>query len=796
MPRVATTSPTRPGGLTADDVRQRIADGRTNRTSGNPERSTAQIVRANVLTPVNGIMLTLFALILISGYWQDALFVGVVVSNSVIGIVQEITARRELARLTLLNAPRATVIRDGREQEIAAEEVVADDLLVVRPGDQLVVDGSIVATEGLEIDEALLTGESDPVPKAVGDEAMSGSFVVAGSGRFVATGVGDDSYAARLADQARQLKLVDSELRDAINTILRWLVPLIPLASGLLFLRLLGTEDGWRDALQGTVAAAVAMVPDGLVLLTSLAFVAGVIALARRRALVKQLATVEVLARVDTLCLDKTGTITTGELSLDRVETLDGVDEGEVLAALAAMVGADEAPNATARAIAVGLDRPPGADGWSEGWDVTGAEPFSSARKWSSVTFADRGSFVLGAPDMTLTGSTGVAARIDELTSDGERVLLFSSTAEEVVDQTLPEERQPLAIVVLRDTPRPDAAEILRYFDDQDVDIKVISGDNVGTVAAVADSVDLRQKGPGTDARGLPSETEALAEALEADTVFGRVAPEQKRGMVGALQSRGHVVGMTGDGVNDVLALREADLGIAMGSGSPASRSVADLVLLDNRFATLPVVVEQGRKVINNVERVANLFVVKAGYALLLTALVGIWGVPFPFLPRQLTLIGTFSIGVPGFFLALAPETNLIRPGFLDRVLRFSIPCAVACAVSAFVVYQYVRTVVGIELDEARTVATITLLAIGLTVLVVASRPIRPWKVGLAVAMGASYVGIAAVPPLRDFFELSFTSSVQAWIAAAVGVVVASVVVVMTPVVMGMDTRYRAGGEG
>ncbi len=782
MPPAPSTSRAVLDGLTAAEVTERIRAGRSNRTSGRHDRTTGQIIRANVLTPVNAIIITLFALILISGHPQDGLFVGVVVCNSVIGILQELTARRELAKLTLLNAPRASVVRDGQESEIAAEEVVADDLIVLRAGDQLVVDAEIVTSDGLEIDESLLTGESDPVAKQPGDEAMSGSFVAAGFGRCVATGIGDDSYAARLADEARQLKLIDSELRRAIDTILRWLVPIIPVAAGLLFLRLLGNEN-WRDALQGTVAAAVAMVPDGLVLLTSLAFVAGVIALARQRALVKQLATVEVLARVDTLCLDKTGTITTGELSLDHVESLDPDEDAAIRTALAATVGADEAPNATARAIATTLDASPG-------WEVLATEPFSSARKWSSVTFAEHGTYVLGAPDMLIDGGSEVADRVDALTGEGSRVLLFCSSPERIVDQRLPADLAPRAVIVLRDTPRPDAAEILRYFHDQDVEIKVISGDNVGTVAAVADSVGLHQRGAGTDARHLPTETPELAEALDADTVFGRVAPEQKQGMVEALQSRGHVVGMTGDGVNDVLALREADLGIAMGSGSPASRSVADLVLLDNRFATLPLVVEQGRKVINNVERVANLFVVKAGYAVLLTALVGIWGVPFPFLPRQLTLIGSFSIGIPGFFLALAPETHLIRPGFLERVLRFSIPCSIACAVAAFVSYEYARDHTGIDLDEARTVATITLLAIGLAVLVVASRPIRPWKVGLALAMAASYVGIAAVPVLREFFELDFTSTVEPWIAAAVCVAAASAVVMATPRMMRLDDGH------
>jgi cation-transporting ATPase E len=336
-------------------------------------------------------------------------------------------------------------------------------------------------------------------------------------------------------------------------------------------------------------------------------------------------------------------------------------------------------------------------------------------------------------------------------------------------------------LVELRDTPRPDAAEILRFFREQDVEIKVISGDDVDTVSAVADRVGIEPLGPGTDARRLPDDLDELASALESDTVFGRVVPEQKQQMVAALQSRGHTVGMTGDGVNDVLALKDANLGIAMGSGSAATRSVADLVLLDNRFATLPVVVDEGRKVINNVERVSKLFVSKAAYAVLLTAIVGILGVPFPFLPRQLTLIGTFSIGVPGYFLALAPEHRRVRAGFLRRVLRFSVPAGVIAGTVAFVVYEFARRRAGVQLDEARTVATMTLLAIGLAILAVVSRPIRPWKIGLVAAMAASYAAISVIPPLRNFFELVFTDVTVVWLVAAVGALVAAVAVALIP---------------
>lgn len=782
-------------GLTAAEVADRVATGRTNHTTAHTERTVGQIMRANIFTPVNGIMVTLFVLIIAAGYWRDALFIGVVVSNSVIGIVQELSARRELARLRVLSAPRASVVRDGREREVAAEDVVIDDLVALRPGDQLVVDGEVVAADGLEIDESLITGESDPVPKLLGDAARSGSFVVSGSGRCVATAVGEDSYAAGLAGRAQEFSLADSELQRSINLILKWLVPVIPIASALLFWSLYQEADRWQDAMQGTVAAAVAMVPDGLVLLTSLAFVAGVLVLSRHNALAKQLATVEMLARVDVLCLDKTGTITTGDLSLAGVEVLDG-DE-QVRTALTAFAASDPAPNSTTIAIREGLGEGPG-------WSALATEPFSSARKWSATTFDGHGSWVLGAPDVLLDvtgrGDDGgahrddVAERVRDLSQRGSRVVMLSRCASPVVEQRLPSDLAPAALVLLHDTPRDDATEIVGYFREQDVELKVISGDNIDTVKAVADRVGIESLGPGADARELPSDIDGLADAIEADTVFGRVVPDQKQQIVAALQSRGHVVGMTGDGVNDVLALKDANLGIAMGAGSPATRSVADLVLLDNRFSTLPVVVDEGRKVINNVERVANLFVVKAVYAVLLTAIVGLAGVPFPFIPRQLTLIGTFSIGIPGYFLALAPERGLVRAGFLERVLRFSLPAGIVAGTTTYLVYEYARRRVDVELAEARTVATMTLLSIGLVVLLVVSRPLNRWKVLLAAAMATSYAVISLIEPLRDFFELVFTDVAEVWAVAAIGVVIAGIAVALVPrVVPGLAGRNAVG---
>ncbi len=743
-------------GLTSDQVAERVAAERTNRVPDAPVRTLPQILRANVFSPVNGIMLALFAAILVAGFPRDGLFVGVVVSNAVIGVAQEIRAKRELDKLAVLSAPKAQVVRDGEVFEVGVSEVVADEVLILAPGDQVVVDGAVLASVGLEADESLLTGEADPIEKEPGDELLSGSFVAAGSGRYQATRIGAESYASALSEEARRFTLVNSELRRGIDTVLRWLIIIIPPASALLILVLLDTEDRWQNALQGTVAAAVAMVPDGLVLLTSLSFVAGVVALARRRALAKELATVELLARTDVLCLDKTGTITTGHIGFGDVEGLPGADPALVAAALGAMAHADEAPNATM--VAVRDAHPAPGDG---DWAPVASIPFSSARKWSAVEFADHGAFYFGAPDVIAGDRPEVMDRVTVHAEAGRRTLLLARSPEPLAGETLPEGRTPLALILLEDTIRPDAPEILAFFREQGVHLKVISGDHTATVAAVAERAGIPNARNHLDARELPDGTDEMAAALAENAVFGRVTPQQKRAMVDALQSRGHTVAMTGDGVNDVLALKNADMGIAMGSGSASTRAVAQLVLLDNSFATLPEVLAQGRKVINNVERVANLFVAKAAYAVLLTVLVGVFTVEYPFLPRHLTLVGTFSIGVPGFFLALAPSTELVRPGFLPRVLRFSIPAGVLAAVASFFVYEIARRHDEVSLAEARTVATFTLLGVGLVILVVISRPLRPWKIGLAAAMAGSYMIVMGWPWARSFFELELP---PAWV--------------------------------
>ena len=758
-----------PTGLTSAEVEERMQRGAVNQVPAAPTRTLRQITRANVLTPVNLIMGTLLVLILVANKPGDALFAGVIVSNSVIGIIQELRAKRALDKLAVLNAPQARIVRNGRVDEYPVDNVVADDLLVLQPGDQVVVDADVVASDGLELDESLLTGEADPIAKDPGDEVLSGSFVAAGSGHVRATKIGAESYASSLAEEARRFVLVNSELRNGINQILRWLTWVIPPVSVLLLLSLLDTESEWQNALQGTVAAAVAMVPDGLVLLTSIAFIVGVLALARRQALAKELASVELLARVDVLCLDKTGTITTGAIVFAAVEELNAaaVDIGQVLADLA---DADPAPNATLDAIADAFPLSPSRT-------PTDRVAFSSARKWASTTFDDGTTWYLGAPDV-LTGDPAAAERVAAHAADGRRVIALATGAAPN-EEALPSDLTAVALVLLEDQIRPDAPEILGYFAKQGITLRVISGDHPTTVSAVAARAGVPGATKYIDARDLIDDADALSDTMDDMVVFGRVTPHQKRAMVKALQARGHVVAMTGDGVNDVLAHKEADMGIAMGAGSAATRSVAQLTLLDNRFSTLPTVLAEGRRVINNIERVANLFVVKATYAVLLAAATGAFAVPFPFLPRHLTLIGTFSIGVPGFFLALAPNARRARPGFVNRVLRFSLPAGFVAAVATFVVYQVLRTSDDATLAEARTAAALVLLGVGLVVLGQLARPLTATNVTLIVSMGLAYLLAMIIGPVRDYFILDAPPAWGWWVVGVATLVAGSLIVVL-----------------
>ena len=637
-----------------------------------------EILRANIFTRFNLILGVLLAVILVWGEPKDALFGIVLVANALIGIGQELRAKRTLDRLAVLSAPRVRVIRDGVPRDIAVEELVADDLVDLRAGDQLVADGVVRDSASLQADESLLTGESEPVDKRAGDRLLSGSFVVAGSGGYQATGVGAEAYARKLAAQARRFTLVRSELMAGINQILRYVTWAIPPVAVLLVVSQLHTTD--QTASEGatsTVAALVGMVPQGLVLLTSIAFGAAAVTLARRRVLVQQLPAVEGLARVDVVCLDKTGTLTDGTIAFDSLIRLD--DQAPAEAALGALAD-DEAGNATLAAIGQAFPPP--------GWVRQDGVPFSSARKWSAASFAGHGAWVLGAPEMVLPGSQdGLLSRAADLAASGRRVLVLAHADGPLNGQALPPGLRAVAFIMLAERLRSDAPDTIAYFAAQGVAVKVISGDSPHTVSAVAARAGVPRAGDPIDARDLPEDPGALGALLEERSVIGRVSPHQKESMVKALQARGHTVAMTGDGVNDVLALKLADIGVAMGSGAPATKAVAELVLLDNRFATLPGVVAEGRRVTANIERVANLFITKTVWATLLAVAAGAALMPYPFLPRQLTIIDTLAIGVPAFFLALAPNRRRYVPGFVGRVLRFAIPAGLIVAAATFSAY-------------------------------------------------------------------------------------------------------------
>ncbi|MBW4718382.1 HAD-IC family P-type ATPase [Saccharothrix obliqua] len=780
--RSVLVAPDAANGLTGEQVAERVADGRTNAVGAQTSRSTAQIIRANVVTPFNGLLLTLFIVILTTGRWQNGLFGLVIVANTAIGVFQELRAKRTLDRLAVLNAPHARVIRDGETSEIEVAGVVADDLIELRTGDQVVADGSVTATTGLEVDESLLTGESDPVHKSVGDEVRSGSIVVAGTGRFRATHVGADAYATRLTAEARRFTVVHSELVAGTNRLLRWISLMMLVVAPLLLWSQFRVPDNdeWQDAVTGAVAALVGMVPEGLVLLTSLAFMIAAVSLARKQTLVQELPAVEVLARVDTVCLDKTGTLTHGDIVYDRL-VVEPEDEPDVREALALCAAAPDA-NATSTALAAEFTTPK--------WRRTGGVPFSSARKWSAVTAEDHGTWVLGAPEMVFpdAGDQPLLGTAAEIAAEGRRVLVLGHTENAVEGSELPTDLTPRALVVLAEHIRDDAPDTLRYFTEQGVTLKVISGDNPRTVGAVAVRVGL----PGishaeeaVDARTLPEDPDQLAAVLEDKAVFGRVTPQQKRAIVGALQRRGHVVAMTGDGVNDAMALKDADIGVAMGNGAAATRAVAQLVLLDSRFAHLPDVVAEGRRVIANIERAANLFVVKNVYSLVLAMIVVATSLAYPLAPIQLTLISATTIGIPGFVLALAPNHRRYVPGFLRRVLRLALPTGLVIGIAAYAGYLTIR---GLEPEAdrsaAQTVATVVVAIASLWTLSLLARPFNTWKVALLAGLAGVLALVLAVPAIGHGIFLLAVTPQRLLVGAAIGGVAALLVEVIGRVIL------------
>lgn len=828
-------------GLSFKQVAHARAADETNEFDNSSSRSIVAILRANVFTIFNAILASAVVVVLAVGSWQDAVFGFVLLLNTLTGTIAELRAKRALDNLAVLAAPTAHVIRDGEAKDIEVSQVVLGELLELRSGDQVPADGQVLSSNGCEIDESILTGESVAVRKHENDQVLSGTTVIGGSARIRVTAVGEHSYANRLAMEARKYSVVTSELQEGTNRVLTWISwVIVPMTLLLLWsqLRVAGGISGsldsgqWKAAVVLAVAGVVGMVPQGLVLLTSVNFAAAAMTLARRKVLVQELPAVEVLARVDMLCLDKTGTLTSGAVELDHIENClgsacadgdgsspaagkvsadvaaggsAGTGSGAVVpasaddaarAALAYLVGGSEV-NATGSAIAAGL---------------TGLEPaqaryaiaFNSARKWSAVQ-TQAGAYVLGAPEIVLAGSTGSGSteadnadsdgtglgstdnaaleRVKALAGTGKRVLVLAHS-NQALDQsenpTLPKDLTAALLVVLAEQVRPDAAQTLDYFKRQGVAVRVISGDNPVTVAAIAAHLGLRNpdggEPVGVDARTLPAieDTQALADVLEKHTVFGRVTPEQKRAFVNALKSRGHTVAMTGDGVNDALALKDADLGIAMGNAAPATKAVSRLVLLNSQFDALPSVVAEGRRVIANMERVASLFLTKTTWAALLAAVVAITGFVYPFLPRQLTIVSSLTIGIPAFVLALAPTNQRYRAGFLARVLRLSVPAGVIVVVGVLCA-RLTLILMGSNRNQISSVCTLVLVAGGLWLLSLTARPWVWWRAALVVIMSAAALAVVLLAPLRGFFDLAALTA-NSWLVlvCAAGIVCAA----------------------
>ncbi|MFD3543287.1 HAD-IC family P-type ATPase [Streptomyces sp. NPDC058662] len=757
-----------PNGLTTAEVAERVARGDVNDVPVRSSRSTADIVRGNVVTRFNAIIGVLWVVMLFVAPIQDSLFGFVIVANTGIGIIQELRAKKTLDGLALIGEAKPGVRRDGRTAEISTSEIVLGDVIELGPGDKVVVDGSVGEADGLEIDESLLTGEADPVLKKPGDPVMSGSFVVAGGGAFTATKVGREAYAAQLAEEASRFTLVHSELRSGISTILKYVTwMMIPTSIGLIISQLIVKDTNLKDSIARTVGGIVPMIPEGLVLLTSVAFAIGVIRLGRKQCLVQELPAIEGLARVDVVCLDKTGTLTEGGMDVTDLRTLGGAEAAYVRKVLGALGESDPRPNPSLQAV---IDAYPD----SAEWRCTESLPFSSARKYSGASFSEgdgeNSTWLLGAPDVLLPAGDPALHEVDDLNEQGLRVLLLARSARELDDPAVASGVKPTALVVLEQRLRPDAADTLRYFADQNVKAKVISGDNAVSVGAVAGKLGLPGAENTVDARLLPAGQDEMAKVLDENSVFGRVTPQQKRDMVAALQSRGHTVAMTGDGVNDVLALKDADIGVSMGSGSEATRAVAQIVLLNNSFSTLPSVVAEGRRVIGNITRVATLFLTKTVYSVLLAVLVVCSQVEYPFLPRHLTLLSTLTIGIPAFFLALAPNKERAKPNFVKRVMRYAIPGGVIAATATFVTYVVARGhYSGVDALKSETsAATLTLFLTSMWVLAIIARPYTWWRVGLVGAMGGAFLIVLVVPWLQDFFQLELEGTTMPWIAVGV----------------------------
>ena len=770
------------GGLSSAEAAKRLR-----RLGPPPEtssRSVSSIVAGNVFTLFNAIIGVFFVLILSLGLFADAVFGLIAIVNSYIGIRQELKAKRTLDRLAVLVAPHAKVVRDGEVVSLVAEEVVPGDVSAVEPGDQLVADGAVALSRGLTLDESLLTGEADGVRKEVGERALSGSFCISGSGRYEVDAVREESYAGRLSGEAKAFRHPPSPLQSEVNRVIvacTWVM--VPLAALLLLTFQLRTVD-LIEAAQTATAGLITLIPEGLVLLMSVTFAVAAVRLAGRDTLVQQMSATESLAAVDTICVDKTGTLTDGRLRLLGIEVAEGTDPKEVQAALGRFAAGSGERNRTLETVAEAFPATPAR--------VGGEVPFSSKWKWSGLRLG-RSSFVLGAPDVLAEAGAlqlppALARKLEEETAAGRRVVAFGSSSEPLPEdpqQAPPPRLTPLALVVLEETLRADAAETIEFIREEGIDLKLISGDARATVTAVAATVGVAPEAGVVDGPELPDDPEQLAEVAQRNTIFCRIAPEQKRALVAALRGAGRYTAMIGDGVNDVPALKQARLAVAMGSGAQVTKGIADVVLLEDQFARLPEAVAEGRRIARNIHRLGRLYLTKTVYAAALILLVAVPGWAFPFLPRHLTLAVFLTIGFPSFVLALAPSDGPLYRGRLLRALAaFAVPAGVSTALGSILCFFLVDTVFGGSLEAGRTAATTTLIVLGLAFVLLLERgpgrehiAIQSYMLAMVAGLGALFALILAAAPVRDFFEMTLLTASEWFLAllcAAIGLTIAS----------------------
>ena len=744
-------------GLTQEEVRARREQGRTNTMPRRADGGLADILRRNVMTLFNLLNLCLAGLLLWVGSHRDMLFLGVVLSNTLIGTIQELRAKRTHDRLQLLSEGRVRVMRDGVECRLSPQELVLDDVVLLSRGDQIPADATVLSGAG-EADESLLTGESAPVSKAAGDTLYSGSFLVSGSVAARLTAVGADSYAGQLQLSARRVKRAQSELMRDMRRIIRWVsVLIVPIGAAMFSRQYASVDLGLRDAVTGTVASMLGMIPEGLILLTSVSLAAGVVALGRRNALVNELFGIETLARTDVVCMDKTGTLTSGEMVLDRTLALNGVPPEEIAAYMAALLraSADETPTVRALAEAFPASNAP---------EIAQAVPFSSARKWSAAQAEGLGSVVLGAPERLLKGEALKQAQA--LAAQGLRVLALLCAPAPLCGEALPEGLVPAALLCLRDALRPNVQKTVRYFGEQGVTLKVISGDSPLTVSHAAAAAGVPGADRMVDLSTIEGEKDYTALSRHY-TIFGRVSPQDKQGLIEALRKDGHGVAMVGDGVNDIPALKAADCSIAMAGGSDAACRVAQITLLDADFDVMPRIVLEGRRVINNITRAASLFLVKNIFSLLLSVLLLIFPFAYPFAPIQLTLVSSLTIGIPSFVLALQPSRDRVSGSFLRNVIMRALPGGV-CTAALIIPLMAFSDGLGFSQDVISTLSTLIAGYSGLVVLFLTCLPLNALRGGLVAAMAVLFAG--AVLLLPQVFYLSPVSGGQWCVLAAAAV--------------------------